>query len=405
MMPGMPLYEYEPYHPGAFNQNFDLYTVMTYNKLKDMENPPALPNPNQGLKVQNLPDGFMAFDIAVLRYLYPPPETSLEDKKTYHYFIDGGGNKCIWDETATNVIAFAGDDKNVVHIDLRPATLGVTEQTNGIGGFVSSLSDGDKLISAITIAQGATIDGAIGGPQNDTFQSYDRVSNLIHGGKGIDRVYYSSNYDDYEIKITRAQAQFPWKSELDLYVEIPDGIQIFERDAIQVINGSLKVFVQDGPKKIDTTSYKMSIHGDPENMGKEIFIKILQWNVLVKNSDHGGERPLVTDVLTNIESLEFKDAEFSLIEEGDTAHTTLKFSTQSIEYKNDLPNQRMRISINRPSEISLTSKTHKKSLCEEMNNDETEEYNVSVLIEKEDLRTFGKKEEWKALGDLLKFKL
>ncbi|MEP2757780.1 MAG: M10 family metallopeptidase C-terminal domain-containing protein [Hyphomicrobiales bacterium] len=143
--------------------------------------------------------GPMAFDIAAVQYLYGAKAAETGDN-TYTLAIAnqvGSGWDAIWDTGGIDTISGAAAASSLT-IDLNAAPLtGVNA-----GGYVSWVSG---IEGGFTIANGVTIENAIGGSGADTFTG-NSVNNAIDGGGGSDTVIFTGARSDYAI-FTGSQGQ------------------------------------------------------------------------------------------------------------------------------------------------------------------------------------------------------
>lgn len=131
----------------------------------------------------------MALDIAALQSMYGANTTTALDNNTYMLPTAAGSNvgwACIWDCGGTDTISNAGSSVAAV-INLNEAPL--TGQN--AGGYVSW----DKSVpGGYTIANGVTIENAIGGDGNDLLTG-NGVNNTLTGGIGADTLMGGTGTD------------------------------------------------------------------------------------------------------------------------------------------------------------------------------------------------------------------
>jgi len=139
---------------------------------------------------------FGALDIAALQAIYGPNMTTatgndVYDLRTYNAWdgnLSATGWTCIWDAGGVDTISGRSATKSVT-IDLRAATL-VTGDPNA-GGYLSKQTD---VAGGFTIANGVTIENAIGGSGNDILIG-NSATNRLEGGAGNDTYYIDSPND------------------------------------------------------------------------------------------------------------------------------------------------------------------------------------------------------------------
>lgn len=141
---------------------------------------------------------FLPFDIAALQHLYGVNNTNALGDDLYTYKdrgSDSGGMRTIWDNGGNDTIQYTGILRSV--INLNDATL---QQEVGGGGF---LSTSEWLNAGFLIANGVTIENAIGADQQD-FITGNEVANtltgnggddIIKGGDGNDTVFGGAGND------------------------------------------------------------------------------------------------------------------------------------------------------------------------------------------------------------------
>lgn len=174
------------YTTGTGGLNQTGYTVMSYNEFRN-------PSVQSGRAA-----GPMAFDIAAIQSMYGANTNYRKGNDVYSLnsvLFDSANPTaniakwlCLWDAGGTDTISYSGAGN--VTIDLRPATLvpGV-----GAGGFLSEFTrtassiDIPGLQGGYTIANGVTIEIAIGGSGNDTLIG-NTANNVLYGNSGNDRL-------------------------------------------------------------------------------------------------------------------------------------------------------------------------------------------------------------------------
>jgi Ca2+-binding RTX toxin-like protein len=137
--------------------------------------------------------GLMAFDIAAIQDKYGVNEDTATGNDVYLLKdVNAAGTfySSIWDGGGTDTIAYVGTrDAN---IDLRAATLQYEE---GGGGRVSWAYG---IYGGFTIANGVTIENAIGGAGNDMLTG-NVAANFLDGGAGNDRMAGGGGNDVYVV--------------------------------------------------------------------------------------------------------------------------------------------------------------------------------------------------------------
>ena len=165
-----------PFNTGALGLNQGIWTTMSYNDGWDQH--PAPPAGDYGF--QGTP---MAFDVAAMQALYGANMSFNAGDNVYQLDSTNGVGTfwmSIWDAGGTDdTISNAGSSTDCT-IDLRAATL--TANDPHAGGYVS-MDNG--IIGGFTIANGVTIENAIGGGGNDVITGND-VANDLEGGGGND---------------------------------------------------------------------------------------------------------------------------------------------------------------------------------------------------------------------------
>jgi serralysin len=164
---------------GTDNLNQGIYTTMSYND-------------GWGSSAASMPKAYgwqgtmMAFDVAALQQLYGA-NYSVALGNDYYVLGDTAGAgaqyQCIWDAGGTDAIYYSGSNSLV--IDLRAATLGTGY---GAGGYVSYSFTTPLVYSAITIANGVTIENAFSGSGND-YLIGNESGNWLFSYGGNDTIY------------------------------------------------------------------------------------------------------------------------------------------------------------------------------------------------------------------------
>ncbi len=161
---------------GDFELNQGVWTTMSYNSgLKSNSL-----NANSAFGLQGTP---MALDIAAIQYLYGANTTFRTGNDTYVLPTSNGIGtcySCIWDAGGTDTITAAGSLANA-YIDLRPAPL----FGPNAGGLICSVNG---VYGGFTIANGVTIENAVGGAGNDIIYG-NNGANSLDGGSGNDQLF------------------------------------------------------------------------------------------------------------------------------------------------------------------------------------------------------------------------
>ncbi len=164
---------------GVFDLNQGVYTVMSYNDAY-----PAGPNGPSPFTLagigQGWPGTLSPFDIAILQERYGVTnafaagndEYVLEDQNA-----EGTYYEAIWDTGGTDTIRYSG--ARDAQIDLLAATIDYTATGGGVVSYV------DGVFGGITIANGVTIENAIGGSGSDTILG-NAANNVLTGNAGND---------------------------------------------------------------------------------------------------------------------------------------------------------------------------------------------------------------------------
>ncbi|ORE96530.1 hypothetical protein ATO13_06690 [Stappia sp. 22II-S9-Z10] len=163
-----------------------VYTVMTYNDGWP-ENPAG--EPDSAAYGWNLTPS--PIDIAVLQEMYGANTTTGAGRNTYTLpgsDEPGTGYAAIWDTGGLDMIVHSGS--RAATIDLRMASLKAAE---GGGGFISYV---DGVHGGFTIANGVTIENAIGGSGDDTLIG-NTADNRLNGGAGSDAMAGGQGDDIY----------------------------------------------------------------------------------------------------------------------------------------------------------------------------------------------------------------
>ena len=165
---------------GVHFLNSSLYSVMSYSGTVWGEDNPWTPSVDPGQTVLNANLGsYGPIDVAALQYIYGAKAHDTGDD-VYTFGDDkaaDAGYTTIWDTGGTDTIRYVGSSRS--KIDLRAATL---DKQVGGGGF---LSTSETLTGGFLIANGVTIENAIGGSGDDIIIG-NAVANTLTGGSGHD---------------------------------------------------------------------------------------------------------------------------------------------------------------------------------------------------------------------------
>ncbi len=168
---------------------------------------------------------FLPFDIAALQTLYGINPTFALGDDVYSFNDSGAesqGLRTIWDNGGTDTIQYTGSQRSV--INLNDATI---RQEVGGGGF---LSTSESLDAGFLIANGVTIENAIGGEKQD-FITGNEVANtltgnggndIIKGGDGNDVLIGGTGNDSLDggsdmdvASLSGARADYSWNGQAD----------------------------------------------------------------------------------------------------------------------------------------------------------------------------------------------
>ncbi|MFO1171316.1 MAG: M10 family metallopeptidase C-terminal domain-containing protein [Hyphomicrobiaceae bacterium] len=171
------------YQFGDFGLGQGVYTLMSYlNGLSEKDGvsfPFFYGSPGFGAAASP-----MAVDIAALQQIYGANTTTHTGDDTYllpEVNGTGTGFVSIWDNAGADTIAAAATNTSGVAIDLRPASL----KFDSLGGGAVSWAKGVQ--GGFTIANGVTIETAIGAAGNDRLVGND-VANRLEGQGGNDEL-------------------------------------------------------------------------------------------------------------------------------------------------------------------------------------------------------------------------
>lgn len=166
---------------GNYGLNQGIWTNMSYNDGL-VNNPP--PGKNYGYQATP-----MAFDIAAIQYLYGANTTYHTGNDLYELPVANAAGTsyfCIWDAGGSDTITAAKAEANAT-INLNQAPL----VGSNAGGYLSDVSG---IYGGATIANGVTIENAIGGKGDDTLTG-NNVSNKLTGLEGNDLLIGGSGND------------------------------------------------------------------------------------------------------------------------------------------------------------------------------------------------------------------
>jgi serralysin len=189
VFPGVPFTNGE-WSTGTYGLNQTIWSVMSYN---DGWTGSRSGSDNYGCALTP-----MALDIAALQGMYGANMTTAKGDTTYVLPTAAGANvgwACIWDCGGTDTISNQGSSVAAV-INLNQAPL--TGQN--AGGYVSW---DQSVPGGFTIANGVTIENAVGGNGNDALTGNEAANTLsgglgsdtITGGAGSDTIYGGSGND------------------------------------------------------------------------------------------------------------------------------------------------------------------------------------------------------------------
>lgn len=200
---------------GTNDQNQAIFTVMSYVNGWTGQ---AAPNLASGQAVTP-----MAYDIATIQAIYGANTTYNTGNTTYTLFNADGtgvGWNGIWDAGGTDTITGATATASVT-IDLRAAPL---SGENG-GGYVSWVSG---VAGGYTVANGVTVENAIGGGGGDTLVG-NAANNVFTGNAGNDTITGDAGLDTAVFATARANAQI---SQADNIITVNAGAAGFGTDTL-----------------------------------------------------------------------------------------------------------------------------------------------------------------------------
>ena len=173
------------YSLGTSGLNQGIWTTMTYND--------GWSGHYSGSYAYGWQSGLMALDIAALQRLYGANMSAATGDNTYTLpTANASGTywSCIWDAAGNDTISNAGSSKGCT-INLNDAPL----TGANAGGFVSYNAG---ILGGFTIANGATIENAIGGGGNDTLIG-NETNNILNGSAGNDTMTGGAGNDIYYV--------------------------------------------------------------------------------------------------------------------------------------------------------------------------------------------------------------
>jgi serralysin len=178
-----------PFHTGTNGLNQGIWTTMSYNDGWNLA-----PATSYAYGYQKT---LMAFDIAALQALYGANTATATGDDSYQLTASNGagtGWECIWDAGGIDTISNAGSALGAT-INLNAAPLSGANA----GGFVSRDAG---ILGGYTIANGVTIENAIGGSGADTLVG-NAASNTLDGGAGADTMSGGLGNDTFIVDNTR----------------------------------------------------------------------------------------------------------------------------------------------------------------------------------------------------------
>lgn len=174
---------------GTDGQNQHIWTAMSYVVGYNLE-----PTTTQQYGTNFTP---MAFDIAAVQFLYGAKAAETGDNVYLLPTVNqnGTGWSAIWDTGGNDTISGAGATTSLT-INLNEAPL----TGPNAGGFVSWIGG---IKGGFTIANGVTIESAIGGMANDTITG-NAANNVVTGGGGDDTIDAGGGSDTVQFSGNRA---------------------------------------------------------------------------------------------------------------------------------------------------------------------------------------------------------
>ena len=176
---------------GNNNLNQTIWTIMSYNDGWNQRNYllPSQDVPDEALNPYGLPATPMAIDIAAIQHLYGANWNYRTGYDRYTLPTQNGTGtsySCIWDAGGIDTLSASGTSADA-RIDLRDAPL----IGPNAGGYVSYING---IAGGFTIANGVTIENALGGYGNDILIG-NEAGNVLIGGGGYDVVIGGAGND------------------------------------------------------------------------------------------------------------------------------------------------------------------------------------------------------------------
>jgi VCBS repeat-containing protein len=169
--------EFDDY--GDFDLNQGIWTTMSYNDGWPSQHPSRYQTAAGGHGYQGTP---MALDIAAVQAIYGANQTFAAGDSTYAVpTVNAPGTfwSCLWDTGGADTItAAAAAGGCTINLNQAPLT------GPDAGGYVSSVAG---IFGGFTIANGVTIENAVGGSGDDTLVG-NGASNELRGGAGRDAI-------------------------------------------------------------------------------------------------------------------------------------------------------------------------------------------------------------------------
>ena len=178
---------------GKNGQNDQFWTIMSYNAQYRFDDQGHVVvsggNPITGLTDYGYVMGPMAYDIAAIQYLYGANNGTCQGDTTYDLPDEdqtGTGWSCIWDTGGVDTLRYVGARDAV--LDLTAATLDGSRTGGGALSYAANIHGG------FTIANGVTIENAIGGLGHDQIVG-NQADNRLDGGLGNDTLFGGGGND------------------------------------------------------------------------------------------------------------------------------------------------------------------------------------------------------------------